>query len=216
LPGNRAVIIVGQEIHILMNKDINEIKATLIPRLTDKLHAHHALYRLPCTGEYLEELVSDSLNEGGILNDWEPNRSHRISLDMETGGGSISVKSGVYKDGFLTFSGSRLTKYKTREERVESIIDHRSDLYVCLAKKDFNPKVKVYYLFIFDKDALDYTGQWHSNDSMDFINKSNMSASIRYSMSHQLWTNISEERVGKPTIIPISGAAVYEQQVLEL
>lgn len=217
MPGNRDVIIVGQEILILMlNRTIEEIKATLVPKLTQKLHAHHALYRLPCTGEYLEELVSDSLNEGGILNDWEPNRSHRISLDMETGGGSISIKSGTYKDNFLTFSGSRLTKYKTREERVESIIDNKADMYVCLAKKDFNHKVKVYYLFIFDKEALDYEGQWYSTETSDFLNKSHLSASIRYSMSYQLWTSVSDEKVGLPTIIPINGAVVYEQSTLSL
>jgi hypothetical protein len=176
----------------------------IIPKLTEKLHAHHALYSLPCTAEYLEELVSDALKEGGIDNDWEPNRSHRVSTDMESDIGSISVKSGIVRDGYLRFSGSRLGKYKTIEERIDHIQNTRSDHYICLAKTNsFNPQLQVYQLFIFNKGTVDYSGTWQSFDNQDLLINEHMQAFIVHSMSSQLWTHAFEAVTGKPHIIAI-------------
>ena len=92
------------------------LKTVLANTLSNKLAIHHSVYRLPCTSEYLEELVADALKENGFDNDWQPNRSHSVSVDMTIEEGpSISVKSGVYdpKKKLLKFSGSRLGKYNT-------------------------------------------------------------------------------------------------------
>lgn len=183
---------------------MSQLSDVLVPRLTEKLNAHHALYSLPCTAEYLEELVSDSLKEGGIENDWEPNRSHRISTDMESDIGSISVKSGIVRDGYLRFSGSRLGRFATVEERINHIQNTRSDHYICLAKTNsFNPQLQVYLLFIFDKSRIDYSGEWQSLPNQDILIKDHMHGFIVHSMSSQLWTHAWQDITGKPYIIDI-------------
>jgi len=104
---------------------LNTIKDTLIVGLLDKLAVHHSVYRLPCTSEYLEELVADVLNENGMPNDWKPDRSHSVSIDMTLESGqSISVKSGRYdpNKGTLVISGSRLGKHETLEKMLESLL----------------------------------------------------------------------------------------------
>ena len=74
---------------------LEQIKNTLIGGLLEKLAVHHSVYRLPCTSEYLEELIADTLNQNGMPNDWKPDRSHSVSVDMTLDTGhSISVKSG--------------------------------------------------------------------------------------------------------------------------
>ena len=104
---------------------IEHIREILKIGLVEKLKIHHSLYRLPCTSEYLEELISSILAENGYINDWQPNRSHAISVDMTLDSGmSFSVKSGVYdvSKSTLTFSGSRLGKHETLSEMVNSVI----------------------------------------------------------------------------------------------
>ena len=145
---------------------LNTIKDTLIVGLLDKLAVHHSVYRLPCTSEYLEELVADTLNENGMPNDWKPDRSHSVSIDMTLDSGqSISVKSGRYdpNKGTLVISGSRLGKHETLEKMLESVVSTHADYYVCLAKADQDwsdipskNKTKTYHLFVFEASNLDY------------------------------------------------------------
>ena len=137
---------------------LQTIKNILKNNLVDKLRVHHSVYRLPCTSEFLEELIADTLKENGIENDWKPNRSHSVSVDMTIDQGpSISVKSGVYdpKKHMLKFSGSRLGKYNTIEDMVGHVVSTSADYYVCLAKADQDwssiPEkfeTKTYYLFV--------------------------------------------------------------------
>lgn len=196
---------------------LDKIKQTLITGLTEKLKIHHSVYRLPCTSEFLEELIASVLTEAGYTNDWQPNRSHSISVDMSLDSGqSFSVKSGVYANNTLTFSGSRLGKHDGLDNMIASVIDNSADYYVCLAKNDQDwssvpsqNEKKVYYLFIFPSQTLIYdSGVWNKvetksggyNYVMDSIG---MSARINTSMSSQLWTSVNESIVGSPTKLEI-------------
>lgn len=196
---------------------LDKIKQTLIPGLTEKLKIHHSVYRLPCTSEFLEELIASVLTEAGYTNDWQPNRSHSISVDMSLDSGqSFSVKSGVYANNTLTFSGSRLGKHDGLDNMIASVIDNSADYYVCLAKSDQDwssvpakNEKKAYYLFVFPSQTLIYdSGVWNKvetksggyNYVMDSIG---MSARINTSMSSQLWTSVNESIIGSPTKLEI-------------
>jgi hypothetical protein len=196
---------------------LDQIKNILITGLTEKLKVHHSVYRLPCTSEFLEELIASVLTEAGYTNDWQPNRSHSISVDMSLDSGqSFSVKSGVYANNTLTFSGSRLGKHVGLDNMIASVIDNSADYYVCLAKSDQDwssvpsqNEKKIYYLFVFPAKTLIYdSGVWNKvetksggyNYVMDSIG---MSARINTSMSSQLWTSVNESIVGSPTKLEI-------------
>jgi hypothetical protein len=191
------------------------IKNILKIDLLQKLRIHHSVYRLPCTSEFLEELVSDCLESNGIDTDWKPNRSHSVSVDMTTiTGKSISVKSGVYDDkkNTLTFSGSRLGKHKTLPEMIKHIDENSADYYVCLAKResDWTPvpskfETKKYFLFVFDANKLPYTvDAWTTKENgQHLLEHDGIIATIRPSMSYQLWTTVSEDVVGSPIPLDI-------------
>ena len=199
---------------------LDQIKNTLIGGLLGKLAIHHSVYRLPCTSEYLEELVSYTLNENGMPNDWIPNRSHSVSIDMTLDSGeSISVKSGTYDPvkQTLVISGSRLGKHETLDKMLDAVVSTHADYYVCLAKADQDwshipskNDIKTYYLFVFEASNLDYSFEhWSKKESKHgsgykyIMEIPGMSATIRPSMSHQLWTTVSEDIIDSPTKLEI-------------
>lgn len=197
---------------------IESIREILKHGLANKLKIHHSLYRLPCTSEFLEELISSILAENGYVNDWQPNRSHTISVDMTVENGpSLSVKSGMFDTAknTLTFSGSRLGKHETVSDMVESVILNRADYYVCVSKTDQDwsntPQLfdmRSYYLFVFPSTALEYNSNWEKVESSRggykyAMSIDGMSASIHPSLSHQLWTTVSTDLVGLPDRIDI-------------
>jgi hypothetical protein len=193
------------------------IKNILIEGLTEKLKIHHSVYRLPCTSEFLEELISTVFTEHGLINDWKPNRSHSISVDMSLESGeSFSIKSGVYANNTLTFSGSRLGKHDGLDNMIASVVDNSADYYVCLAKSDQDwssvpsqNEKKIYYLFVFDAQTLIYdNGLWNKvqtkSGGYNYVMESiGMSARINTSMSSQLWTSVNEALIGPPTKLEI-------------
>ena len=196
---------------------LEAIKQTLISGLTEKLKIHHSVYRLPCTSEFLEELISNTLKEAGYINDWQPNRSHSVSIDMSLESGeSFSIKSGVYANNTLTFSGSRLGKYDGLDNMIASVVSNSADYYVCLAKADQDwssvpsqNEKKIYYLFVFPSQTLIYdNGLWNKVETKsggyNYVMESiGMSARINTSMSSQLWTSINESLIGSPTKLEI-------------
>ena len=196
---------------------LDNIKQILIEGLTSKLKIHHSVYRLPCTSEFLEELIANTFTENGLINDWQPNRSHSVSVDMSLESGeSFSVKSGVYANNTLTFSGSRLGKYQTLDAMISSVVDNSAKYYVCLAKadKDWSSvpaenEKKVYYLFVFDSQTLIYdSGVWNKvqtkSGGYNYVMESiGLSAKINTSMSSQLWTSVNESLTGAPTRLEI-------------
>ena len=196
---------------------LDNIKQILIEGLTSKLKIHHSVYRLPCTSEFLEELIANTFTENGLINDWQPNRSHSISVDMSLESGeSFSIKSGVYANNTLTFSGSRLGKYQTLDAMISSVVDNSAKYYVCLAKaeEDWSSvpaenEKKVYYLFIFDSQTLIYDNAvWNKvqtkSGGYNYVMESiGLSARINTSMSSQLWTSVNESLIGAPTKLEI-------------
>ena len=196
---------------------LEAIKNILIPGLTEKLKIHHSVYRLPCTSEFLEELISNVLTEAGYTNDWQPNRSHSISVDMSLDTGqSFSIKSGVYANNTLTFSGSRLGKHDGLDNMIASVVSNSADYYVCLAKTDQDwssvpsqNEKKIYYLFVFPSQTLIYdNGLWNKVETKsggyNYVMESiGMSARINTSMSSQLWTSVNESLIGSPTKLEI-------------
>ena len=196
---------------------IDIIKNILIEGLTEKLKIHHSVYRLPCTSEFLEELISNTFTQSGLINDWQPNRSHSVSVDMSLESGeSFSIKSGVYANNTLTFSGSRLGKHETLDAMIDSVVSNTADYYVCLAKADQDwssvpsqNEKKIYYLFVFDAQTLIYdSGVWNKVETKsggyNYVMESiGMSARINTSMSSQLWTSVNESLIGSPTKLDI-------------
>ena len=196
---------------------LDNIKQILIEGLTSKLKIHHSVYRLPCTSEFLEENIANIFTENGLINDWQPNRSHSVSVDMSLESGeSLSIKSGVYANNTLTFSGSRLGKYQTLDDMVSSVVQNSADYYVCLAKSDQDwssipakNEKKVYYLFAFPSQTLIYDSNvWNKVDTKsggyNYVMESiGMSARINTSMSSQLWTSVNESLIGAPTKLEI-------------
>ena len=196
---------------------LDNIKQILIEGLTSKLKIHHSVYRLPCTSEFLEELIANTFTENGLINDWQPNRSHSISVDMSLESGeSFSIKSGVYANNTLTFSGSRLGKYQTLDAMISSVVDNSAKYYVCLAKaeEDWSSvpaenEMKVYYLFVFDSQTLIYdSALWNKvqtkSGGYNYVMESiGLSARINTSMSSQLWTSVNESLIGSPTKLEI-------------
>ncbi len=196
---------------------LEAIKNILIPGLTEKLKIHHSVYRLPCTSEFLEELISTVFTENGLINDWKPNRSHSISVDMSLESGeSFSIKSGVYANNTLTFSGSRLGKHDGLDNMIASVVSNSADWYVCLAKSDQDwssvpsqNEKKIYYLFVFPSQTLIYdNGLWNKVETKsggyNYVMESiGMSARINTSMSSQLWTSVNESLIGSPTKLEI-------------
>lgn len=193
------------------------IKNILVEGLTEKLKIHHSVYRLPCTSEFLEELISTVFTEHGLINDWKPNRSHSISVDMSLESGeSFSIKSGVYANNTLTFSGSRLGKHDGLDNMIASVVSNSADYYVCLAKADQDwssvpsqNEIKTYYLFVFPSQTLIYdNGLWNKVETKsggyNYVMESiGMSARINTSMSSQLWTSVNESLIGSPTKLEI-------------
>ena len=196
---------------------LDTIKNILIEGLTEKLKIHHSVYRLPCTSEFLEELISTVFTESGLINDWKPNRSHSISVDMSLESGeSFSIKSGVYANNTLTFSGSRLGKHDGLDNMIASVVSNSADYYVCLAKADQDwssvpsqNEKKIYYLFVFPSQTLIYdNGLWNKVETKsggyNYVMESiGMSARINTSMSSQLWTSVNESLIGSPTKLEI-------------
>ena len=196
---------------------LDTIKNILIEGLTEKLKIHHSVYRLPCTSEFLEELISTVFTENGLINDWKPNRSHSISVDMSLESGeSFSIKSGVYANNTLTFSGSRLGKHDGLDNMIASVVSNSADYYVCLAKSDQDwssvpsqNEKKIYYLFVFPSQTLIYdNGLWNKVETKsggyNYVMESiGMSARINTSMSSQLWTSVNESLIGSPTKLEI-------------
>lgn len=193
---------------------INNISNVLAQGLAEGLANHHENYRLPCFGEYLEEQVHHAFERFKITTDWQPDRSHRISVDMTLDSGeTISIKSGDYNvaQRKLKFSGSRLGQHSTIEEMLHAIESNSADYYVSIAriKKDWTPvpnmeEQKIYYLFVFKSKNLAYAeNNWVRQDTRNggfnySMTGNGVEAQIRSSMSHQLWTVASEEITNKP------------------
>jgi hypothetical protein len=151
---------------------------------------------------------------------------------------TVSVKSGTVtgqeEEVKLTISGSRLGKHSGNMDAMLAHVKTTSaEVYVCLSHRDTDWKFKddsgadrkvqdtddkVYNLFVFPSSLLDYgqpsdwddhqTPSGHTVWALPRTEPRKMSAEIRGSMSHQLWTKIDVALIGEPTIITIPGKVV--------
>jgi hypothetical protein len=178
----------------------------LTPYLEYRMQEHHELYCCKCKAEYLEEHFAYALTESGYGTDWKPDFSHKVGKDQTTNSGvRCSNKSGTYiiKNKHLIINGSRTTKYKTLNEKLNFLSKNHQDYIFCMAttnEKIWNNK---YYFIVLDSNKLDYHNQTWSETYGIIKNKGELSgwecqsdyysAKISKSMSDQLWTEIYPE-----------------------
>lgn len=176
----------------------------LIPFIDDRLTKHHELYSGQCKAENWEENLCWALKQAGFGSDWKPDYNHSIGVDQKTDSGiRISNKGGRVKNDYVVISGSRLTKHKTIQDKLDFLTDKKDDYIFCLAteKKDWDKGIKRYYFIVIDSKKLNYHEQeWKEIHSIRGSNKGKVSgweclsevfyAKIQKSMSDQLWTTI--------------------------
>lgn len=179
----------------------------VVSKLTNKLKQHHTLYSFPCKAELFEEIWASVLREISSNSEvlWEADGSHSSGADVifrserhQNKGGEINFKKGTLK-----WSGSRTTKYKTLQEKVEFISKDKYDFYIFLSreKKDWKTGKKIYYLGVVPANKIDYGSlNWKSSEKnpKNFIGISeNLKANIQHSMSDQLWTEVELSSIEK-------------------
>jgi hypothetical protein len=178
--------------------------ASLVPFIQERLEKHHELYTGQCKAEYWEENLCYALKKAGFGSDWAPDFNHGVGVDQSTDNGTkISNKGGNIENGVIEISGSRLTKHKTLQDKLEFLSVKKEDYIFCLAtdKDEWKLGKKVYYFIVIDSDKLNYHDQqWNETfgqkgNNKDKVNgwsciSENYSAKIVKSMSDQLWTRI--------------------------
>ena len=190
----------------------------LCDTIKDVVSSHHKIYDLPVLGEYWENVLSKSLRANGINNDWTPDLNHVQGLDMIVEGNlRISCKSGQImgrQQSDLKFSGSRMTKYETLQDKLDYLSDKKEDIYMLLSrsKRDWNKGERKYSFIAFPSDILQYgTLNWVDTFATrgNNIGKLNghkasnevLDANISFSCSHQLWTKIKDFKDNKNIFI---------------
>lgn len=179
---------------------------SLSPVIRKYLKKHHEIYSGQCKAEMWEEICCKSLIESGFGSDWKPDFNHTVGVDQITDSGiRISNKGGKITDdnSSVSFSGSRLTKHKTLEEKLKFLSENHQDYIFCLATNNKEWKVGLprYYFIVIDSLKLDYHNQeWVETYGQRKDNKGNktgfscehehFNAKISNSMSHQLWTKV--------------------------
>lgn len=178
----------------------------LVPSLQFTLRQHHDLYSGRCKGEYWEENCATALEQAGFGSDWKPDFNHGVGTDQVTNCGiRISNKSGkiTNKGNTLEISGSRLTSYKTLDEKLAFLSNKHEDYIFCLAtdEKDWKANVKRYKFVVIDSVSLNYhEAAWTDMRGTKASNQDQIvghscigngyTAKIQKSMSDQIWTKI--------------------------
>lgn len=181
----------------------------LIPYIKERLTKHHELYSGQCKAEYWEENCAYALRKAGFGSDWAPDFNHGVGVDQNTDDGTrVSNKGGKVTDKDITISGSRLTKHKTLDEKLEFLSVKKEDYIFCLGtnEKEWKSGVRKYYFVVIDSKKLDY----HNHSWTETIGTTKktkgkhtgwqmisewFNAKISKSMSDQLWTTIKLDLV---------------------
>lgn len=188
----------------LDSKIPHSMYSSLVPYIKERLSKHHELYSGKCKAEYWEENLAYALKKSGYGTDWNPDFNHKIGLDQTTSCGiRIGNKSGNIEKDTIEISGSRLTKHKTFEEKLNFLSIQKEDYIFCLGteSKDWDNKKLIYYFVVIDSKKLDYHKQtWreiygNTKNNLGTVTgwsciNENYSAKISRSMSDQLWTKI--------------------------
>ena len=190
----------------------------LCDTITSVVTSHHKIYDLPVLGEYWENVLSKSLKANGIDNDWTPDLNHVQGLDMIIEDKlRVSCKSGQImgkEQNDLKFSGSRMTKYKTLEDKLNYLSVKKEDVYMLLSrsKKDWDKGERKYSFIAFPSDILQYNSMnWVDTFATKGSNAGKLNghkasnevldANISFSCSHQLWTKIKDFKDNKNIFI---------------
>jgi hypothetical protein len=180
---------------------------SLVPFIKERLTKHHELYSSQCKAENWEEILAYALKQCEFGSDWKPDFNHKSGVDQTTDKGiRIGNKSGTLELDCIEISGSRLTKHKTLQDKLEFLSDRKEDYILCLGvekkdKKNWVRNVKRYYFVVIDSQKLNYHEQsWTETYGVKGALKGKVngwscqsdvfSAKINKSMSDQLWTEI--------------------------
>lgn len=177
---------------------------SLVPFIKERLTKHHELYSAQCKAELWEENLCWALKQAGFGSDWKPDFNHKSGLDQTTDEGiRIGNKGGNVTKDIVEISGSRLTKHKTIEDKLNFLSVKKEDYIFCLGteKDEWRKGIKRYYFIVIKSDILDYDNQlWEETygERGQYTKQVNgwkctsevYSAKIQKSMSHQLWTTV--------------------------
>jgi hypothetical protein len=202
-----------------MNMNDTLIKTSLIPKLQEKIKLHHQLYRFPVKAELWEDIFDQCINTE--TSDWTGG-GHGVGADIVvesnhifSNGSRLQLKSGELntKNGTLKWNGHRTTKHKSISEKVEFISFNHYDYYVMLSrdKSVWEMGEKIYNLFIFKSDIIDYKSlNWSEkfnkqgkNSGWVGVGDGSFKAEINKSMSDQLWTTCNISLIGNSYEIKI-------------
>jgi len=178
--------------------------SSLVPHIKERLTLHHQLYSMQCKELAWEENLCYALKKAGFGSDWRPDSNHKSGVDQTTDiGVRIGNKSGAVHDDVVTINGSRSTKHKTLEEKLEFLRVKKEDYIFCLGceKKEWDRGLKIYYFIVIDSNKINYhdqqwsetigrTGRYKDKVNGWEMTNENYSAKISKSMSDQLWTTI--------------------------
>ena len=204
---------------MILYSNIFAMFSLLIPHIKERLTKHHELYSGKCKDLYWEENCAYALRKAGYGSDWYADENHKPGLDQTTDDGiRVGNKSGKIlmkrvideKTGkkikvmdSVGINGSRLTKHKTLDDKLEFLGAKKEDYIFCLAtnEKDWKNGIRKYYFMVIDSEKLDYHN--HIWEDMIGVKEStkgkhmgwkmtseNFDAKIVKKMSHQLWTSI--------------------------
>jgi len=174
-----------------MNKNLAAAIETRIKR-------YHEDFSLPLMAEQWEEVLTRSLKDVGLTPEWENDRSHKVGEDIyEKSIGRISCKSGSLEKSSVIFNGSRTTKFKTLDEKLEFLSSSHDDYYFMLAKdkKDIKKKNFKYKVLVFPSTACKANSLKWEETKGGWKGTGDFSAVISRSMSDQLWTTLPLEKV---------------------
>lgn len=181
---------------------LEEHKDLIIAKLTKKLKKHHELYRFPCKAELFEDLLAQTFEEV------EPSKpalwdsgSHSSGADIVWDGVRIQNKSGDFniKKGIVRLNGSRTTKYKQLDEKINFLSADKYDLYLLLGReKKFNINSPKYFFMWFDAKKFNYRDlNWVEKEKYWEGRGKNYSCKIVRSMSDQLWLESNIDYLGE-------------------
>ena len=174
---------------------MNENIASAIEK---RIKRYHENFSLPLMAEQWEEVLTRSLRDVGLKPEWDNDRSHKVGEDIyEESIGRISCKSGSLEKDSVKFNGSRTTRFKTLEEKLNFLSSPHDDVYFMLAKdkKDIMSKNFKYKVLVFPSTVCKVNKlKWEETKS-GWKGTGDFSAMISRSMSDQLWTTLPLDKV---------------------
>ena len=170
----------------------------LAAAIEKRIKRYHEDFSLCLMAEQWEEVLKRSLEDIGLEPEWENDRSHKVGEDIyEKSIGRISCKSGSLEKNGVKFNGSRTTRFKTLDEKLEFLSSSHDDFYFMLAKdkKDIKEKNFKYKVLVFPSTACKVnTLEWEETKS-GWKGTGEFTAVISRAMSEQLWTTLPLEKV---------------------